>query len=54
MTIKEIMADATETNQSAVTEKNLAYKKSKKKFRKNLLAKNYEKESKKWQKQIKA
>jgi len=47
MKLHEIMADIMGTNQSAVTNKDPAYKKSRKKFKKNVLALDYEKKKKK-------
>jgi hypothetical protein len=45
--LNEIMADILGTNKSAVTSKSPAYKKSKKKFKRNVLVKDYEKKKKK-------
>ncbi|MBW2965568.1 hypothetical protein KY342_00525, partial [Candidatus Woesearchaeota archaeon] len=46
-TLQEIMADIMGTNKSAVTDKAPAYKKSRKKFKQNLLVMDYEKKTKK-------
>jgi hypothetical protein len=43
---KEELAATIDTNQSAVSEKSSAYKKSKRRFKKNILAMDYEKEKK--------
>ena len=50
--LEEIMGDILGTNRSAVTDRSPIYKKSRKKFRKNVLAKDYEKKKKKKKKKM--
>lgn len=47
MTIRKILQELSSTNQSAVTKDSPAYKKSKKRFKKGVLAKDYEENDKK-------